>query len=118
VLPDDLLRGVSLTCSAPGSRSPPGFAIEHEDGAVCTLSIIQAQPLLGLAEVPLPAALGQIARDLGVADQLSIAVVDAADDDVRQKREPSLRTAAFVLDAAFLARGGQASRLRPPRPPL
>ena len=114
VLPDDLLRGVSLdVLGPPVPGRHPAFAIEHEDGVVLHALDHQAQPLLGLAELLLcPAALGQVARDLGVADQFSIAVVDAADHDVRPEAGAVLADPpAFVLDAAILLRTAE----QPPR---
>ena len=96
--------------------------VEHVDGVVGDALHQQPELLLALPERLLGGlAFGQVARDLGKADQLAGRLADRIDDDVGPEARAVLADApAFALELAF-ARGGlqrprrQAGLAGPPR---
>ena len=84
MLADDLGGFVALDAlraAVPGGDVAVG--IEHEDRVVADALDEQAKALLALPQGFLVrAALGQVARDLGEADELALRVANGGDDDV------------------------------------
>ena len=105
VASDDLLLGVALDPLRPGI--PVGHApvrIEHVDGVVGHPLDEQTKALLALPQRVLRLlALGQVAGDLGKADQFARLIADGVDDDVGPETGPVLaHPPALRFEAALL----------------
>ncbi len=119
MIAEDLLAAIAL--DAFGARVPaadPALQVEHIERVVGHALDQQAQLLLALPQLLLSLApLGQVAGDLGVADQAALRVADRIDDHVGPEPAASLADApALVFEAALFprrAKGGfrQAGRL-------
>src|SRR3954468_5332323 len=100
MLSDDLRLRVSLDALRAGvpARHLPA-RVEHEDRVVGDALDQQAELPFALDQRLLRgAALGDVVRDLGEADELAVLVVDRVDDDVRPEAGPVLADApAFPL---------------------
>src|SRR5262249_27110590 len=110
VLAQDLSGGIAV--EALGPRVPAGHdaaGIEHEEGVVGDALDQHAKATLALEERTLPFhALGDVARDLGEADQLAVIVQDRLQDRIGPEAAAVLAHApAFGLMARVVARRRQ-----------
>src|SRR6185312_8292128 len=99
----DLRGGVSvdaLRTLVPARHVAIG--IEHEDGVVTDSLNQQPESLLTFADRLLRRPpIGEIARDLGEADQFAMLVAERGDDDIRPEARAVLANApALVLEAS------------------
>ena len=121
MLADDLLFGVALDALRAGVpvRHPP-VRVEHVDGVVGDALDEQPEVLLASAQLLLGGLpLGEVARDLGEADELARGIADRIDDDVRPEAGAVLADApALLLEASLAGRGLQGPRGQPALPIL
>src|SRR6185503_13600046 len=80
--------------------------VEHEDRVIGDALDEDPEAPLGLEQRVLRLALlGHVAGDLGEADQLALAVVDAVDDDARPEARTVLAHAPALADELAFAPG-------------
>ena len=96
-----------IACGAgvPVGHAPAG--VEHVDRIVANALDQQPEALLAFEQRAFLLALGgDVAGDLGEADQLALVVADRVDDDMGEEARAVLAHApAFAFEPAFLGRG-------------
>ncbi len=108
MLSNNLLGQISLdTLCAGVPAGNPSFRIHHVDCIVCHALHEEAELLFGLSQFLFGClALGEITRDLGEADQFSIAVSNRVDNHMRpEPRAIHANTPVLALEPLPFSRG-------------
>ena len=118
---DDLLGLIALDALRPEIPADDvAFGIEHVDGVIGNALHQQPELLLASPERLFGgSALGEVARNLGKAEQRSRGIADRVDDDIGPEPGAVLADApALAFELALAGGGGQRAGRQPPAPIL